>query len=87
MVRVTYLGGTLVAGDRSALAHALGDNCTFTVSPEVFDVVTVTASMEGGTALEALSSLDRAVDRALHYIGLIDHFDVSGKTLTVHPYL
>lgn len=86
-VRVTYLGGTLVAGDRSALARALGDNCTFTVSPEVFDVITVTAEVDGGTALEALASLERRIDRALHYIGLMEHFDISGKSLTVQPCL
>lgn len=87
LLQVTYLGGTLSPGDRAALARALGDGYVVSVTPEVFDVVTVAARLAGTDALDAANSLDRAVDRALFTIGLLDRFDISGKALSVRLHL
>ena len=86
---VTYVGGTLPDDAADALTAALSSAAagvvSVVVSRRLHDIVLVSAEMRGTSPLDAITTLDEALNRALRTTGLFEEVDVTGKTLHVTP--
>jgi hypothetical protein len=91
-IEVTYLGGSLpndaaeaLAGAVSEAAAGVASGLSFSISTRHHDTIVVSATVRGGSSLEAITYLNSAVDDAMFQTGLVEKFDVSGKVFQIAP--
>src|SRR4051794_1006575 len=91
-IEVTYMGGSLPNDAAEALAAAVSEavagaasGLSFSVSTHHYDTIVLSATLRGGSSLEAIARLNTALDDAMFQTGLFERFDVSGKVLQIGP--
>jgi hypothetical protein len=91
-IEVTYLGGSLpddaaeaLAGAVSEAAAGIASRLSFAVSAQNYDTVVLSATVRGGSSVEAITNLNAALDDAMFRTGLFERFDVTGKVLRIAP--
>lgn len=80
-----HAGDGLPDDDLAAFAAALPPGFALSRSTADWRTAMIAAEITAPTPLDALTTLNRAIDQALLQTGLFDQFDVTGKSLHVEP--